>query len=151
MYPLESIDGCHYLSASIMPAPRQIIDAATVFSAIYNFQQDDLVDVHDVQVPFLPNSHFNLKTFAAKTKREAFAKQLKHSFWNAFLETRLLETTVYVFEHFVVACSAALDGSGGCMIWINMKAAIGRHNGEEVFIHKENVTILYASHRQLII
>ena len=150
-YPLKFCGMDMYLSATVHPVPGKCIDAQTITAHIDEFKQDDHIEAVVTTCPLLA-MHLNPKTLKRRVKRDCFARQLRKDYFICtFPEARSRETGVSVFKTFVVAAAVADEGFGGCEIWLNTKIPIGYHDGRAQYLQPQNVSIIVAKPRLLII
>lgn len=98
--------------------------------------------------------HLNPNTLKTKTKQEAFRRQVsaQRFVWASFPETRNRESGISVEgDYFVARAACDDDGFGGCSIYINGSVAIGEKDGDKLFTQEQNISILHADPRRLLV
>ncbi len=102
---------------------------------------------------FVKGLQFNVQTLRSHVKRKAFLTIFKHNGY-AFAclqETRSNKTCIKVVDDVIMCSSAGADGNHGCEVFINSKSPWARVHDKPVSICRNDVCIMFADHRSIIV
>ena len=148
-------DGPHlFMSIRGNTVPTSFLPVDVVASKYEQFQQaEPLVGAYVTSKP-LGLLHQNTQTLRDPVKQAHYTQQLRRN--NIFIatcpESRIKVTDVQAEHGFIMVTSACTSGGySGCSIWIDPKFPVASCDGVDQFVGIEDISILHADPRRLII
>jgi hypothetical protein len=126
---------------------------AEVIASKFDFIKDMDSDTISQCDLFVKGLQFNVQTLRSHVKRNAFLTIFKHNGY-AFAclqETRSNKTCIKVVDDVIMCSSAGADGNHGCEVFINSKSPWARVHDKPVSICRNDVCIMFADHRSIIV